>query len=223
VVANLAHVDARLARRVAESLSLAPDAKAAAGQAGFRENRRKPVLESSPSLSMEGANGHSIATRRIAVLVAPGVEVGALRVIQQALQDGHATPCLLSERVGSVATASGQQLAVERSLLSESSVLFDAVIVPGGRESVEALMSCGCAVRFVLEAYKHCKTICVIGEGVQLLRSLGLDKPEEAARVAGVIVGRNEPPARAQLAQDFIAAIARHRHWTRPKLDTVPA
>ena len=39
----------------------------------------------------------------------------------------------------------------------------------------------------------------------------------------GVVVGRNDPPTRAQLAQDFIAALARHRHWLRANVDAVPA
>ena len=40
IVDNLAHVDAKLARKVAEPLGIAtPDAKAAAGRAGFRDNR----------------------------------------------------------------------------------------------------------------------------------------------------------------------------------------
>ncbi|HUR88600.1 MAG TPA: catalase [Ramlibacter sp.] len=224
VVDNLAHVDSRLARKVAEPLGIAaPDAKAAAGRAGFREQRGKSPIESAPSLSMEAAGGHNIATRCVAVLVAPGVEIGALRAIQQALAEEHATCRLLADRTGSVATATGQQLAVDHTFCSMPSVLFDAVLVPGGATSVQALAKNGNAVHFVLEAYKHCKTICVIGEGVQMLRALGLHDPQEAAKVPGMIVGRNEPPARAQLAQDFIAAIAKHRHWARPHLDAVAA
>jgi catalase len=30
-----------------------------------------------------------------------------------------------------------------------------------------------------------------------------------------VVIGTNEPTTRLQMAQDFIAAIARHRHWNR--------
>jgi catalase len=75
----------------------------------------------------------------------------------------------------------------------------------------------------VLEAYKHCKSICVIGEGVQLLRTLGIGAGEGGPAVPGVVIGKNDPPGRAQLAQDFMAAIAKHRHWTRPNVDAVPA
>jgi catalase len=223
VVDNLAHVDAKLARKVAEPLGIAvPDAKAAAGRAGFRDVRSKLPLETSPALSME-SGGSSIATRRVAVLVAGGVEVGALRAIQQALQDAGATVRIVSDRLGSVATSSGQQLAVDHTFANMPSVMFDAVLVPGGPVSAQALARNGDAVHFVLEAYKHCKAICVIGEGVQLLRSVGVGPNEGGPAVPGLVIGRNDPPARAQLAQDFIAAIARHRHWSRPNIDAVPA
>ncbi|HSV35201.1 MAG TPA: catalase [Ramlibacter sp.] len=227
VVDNLAHVDAKLARKVAEPLGIAmPDAKAAAGRAGFRDMRNKISLENSPALSMEG-NGTGIATRKVAVLVANGVEVGALRVIQQALLDAGASCRIVSDHLGFVATSSGQQLAVDHTLATMSSVMFDAVLVPGGSASAQALAHNGDAVHFVLEAYKHCKAICVIGEGAQLLRTLGIGAGEGAvesgAAVPGVVMGRNDPPARSQLAQDFIAAIARHRHWSRPNVDAVPA
>jgi catalase len=223
VVDNLAHVDAKLARKVAEPLGIAaPDAKAAAGRAGFREARAEPLAESAPSLSME-APGNGIQTRKVAVLVAPGVELGAFRVIQQALVDAGATVSVLAGHLGVVASSSGQQLPVDHSWLTMPSVMFDAVLVPGGAACAEALLRNGDAVHFVLEAYRHCKPICVIGEGVELLRTLGVGQGDAAAAPAGVVIGRNDPATRLQMAQDFIAAIAKHRHWARAQVDSVPA
>jgi catalase len=225
VVDNLAHVDAKLARKVAEPLGIAvPDAKAAAGRAGFRDVRTKLPVETSPALSMECTGGGAgIATRRIAVLVANGVEIGALKVIQQALHEAGATSRVVAGHLGFVATSSGQQLAVDHTFANMPSVMFDAVLVPGGALSAQALASSGDAVHFVLEAYKHCKTLCVIGEGAQLLRALGPGAGEGAPPLPGVVIGKNDPPARSQLAQEFIAAVARHRHWTRPNLEAVAA
>ncbi|MCM2251730.1 MAG: catalase [Ramlibacter sp.] len=223
VVDNLSHVDPKLARKVAEPLGIAvPDPKAAAGRAGFRDVRASPPLESSPALSMEGGDS-GIVTRRVAVLVASGVEVGALRVIQQALQDAGASSRILGARLGFVATSSGQQLAVDHTFATMPSVLFDAVLVPGGAASAETLARDGEAVHYVLEAYKHGKTLCVVGEGARLLRTLGLGADEGGQGAAGVLIGRNDAPGRAQLAQDFIAAMARHHHWTRPNIDAIPA
>jgi catalase len=227
VVDNLAHVDPKLARKVAEPLGIAtPDAKAAAGRAGFRDVRIKLQMETSPALSMESnpaTNGSAVATRRVAVLVANGVELGALRVVQQALQDAGAACRVVAAQLGFVATSSGQQLAVNHTFANMPSVMFDAVLVPGGASSAQALAANGDAVHFMLEAYRHCKSICVIGEGVQLLATLGVGAGQGGPAIPGVLMGKNDPPARAQLAHDFLAAIARHRHWTRPNLEAVPA
>jgi catalase len=222
VVDNLAHVDAKLARKVAEPLGIgAPDAKAAAGRAGFREARIKLPIESSPALSMETSGG-GIQTRKVAILVADGVETGAMKIVQQALLDAGAVCKIVGPHLGFVSTSSGQQLAVDFTYVNMPSVMFDAVLVPSGAISAKALVGNGDAVHFVLEAYKHFKTVCVIGEGVELLRSLGITGPESAA-VAGVLVGKSEPTARVQLAQDFVAAIGKHRHWSRANVDAVPA
>ncbi|KQT12147.1 catalase [Ramlibacter sp. Leaf400] len=220
VVDNLAHVDARLARKVAEPLGMVADAKAAAGRAGFREHRGKVTVESSPALSMESAVS-PLVTRRVAVLVDSGVEIGALKIFQQALAEHQVTLKIVAGHLGVVSTSSGQQLQVDHCFLTASSVLFDAVLVPGGAAHAQALAANGRAVHFVLEAYRHCKPICVIGEGVELLRSLGIDADTPSAE--GVLVGKGDPAGRVPLAQEFIGAMARHRHWTRSRLDTVMA
>ena len=70
--------------------------------------------------------------------------------------------------------ADGDELPIDFSLLTASSVLFDAVYVPGGAESVAALSAERDAVEFVTEAYRHCKPIAATGEGVDLLRAAGI-------------------------------------------------
>jgi catalase len=222
IVDSLAHVDARLARKIAEPLGIGPpDAKSAAGRAGFREQRAKPLLESAPSLSMEGQGG-PIHTRRVAVVMAAGVELGAYKVIQQALLDAGATTRVVAAHLGTVASSSGQQVPVDHTFQNMPSVMFDAVLVPGGAASAQALMKDGAAVHFVLEAYKHCKPLCLIGESVDILRKAGL-AAEDAPPAAGVLIGTNEPTTRLQMAQDFITAIGRHRHWGRALVEEVPA
>lgn len=222
VVDNLAHVDMRLARKVAEPLGIGPpDARSAAGQAGFRQAAGKPAVESAPSLSMESAGG-GIHTRRVAVVMATGVELGAYKVIQQALQDAGAQTRVVAAHLGFVASSSGQQVPIDHTFQSMPSVVFDAVLVPGGAAAAQALMKDGNAVHFVLEAYRHCKPLCLIGESAEILRSAGL-AAADAPPPAGVVIGTNEPTTRLQTAQDFIAALGRHRHWGRGQLDQVPA
>jgi catalase len=107
------------------------------------------------------------------------------------------------------------------------SVMFDAVLVPGGKDAATALAGNGDAVHFVMEAFKHCKAICTVGEGVRLLASLGIG-PDDTAP-AGVLVAKTpannlgDNTAAQEVAQAFIAAIAKHRHWDRANVDAVPA
>jgi catalase len=102
------------------------------------------------------------------------------------------------------------------------SVMFDAVLVPGGSACAQAMMKDGEAVHFVLEAFKHCKPLCLIGESVDILRSVGV-AAADAPPPAGVVIGTNEPTTRLQTAQEFIAALAKHRHWGRQLVEQVPA
>jgi catalase len=179
------------------------------------------MLEMAPSLSME-TTGTSIATRKVAVVMAAGVELGAFKVIQQALNDAGATTKVVAAHLGFIASSSGQQVPIDHTFANMPSVMFDAVLVPGGAAAAQALMKDGDAVHFVLEAYKHCKPLCLIGESVDILRAVGVALAD-APVPAGVIIGTNEPTARLQLGQDFIAAIGRHRHWTRTLVEQVPA
>ncbi|HYE39132.1 MAG TPA: catalase [Ramlibacter sp.] len=222
VVDNLAHVDAKLARKIAEPLGIgAPDARAAAGQAGFREPQGKPPVELAPSLSME-TSGAGIQTRRVAVLMAPGVELGAYKVVQQALLEAGATTRVVAAHLGFVPSSSGQQVGVDHTFATMPSVMFDAVLVPGGAAAAQALMKDGLAVHFVLEAYRHCKPLCLIGESAEILRNAGL-LPPDGPPPAGVLIGSNEPTTRVQMAQDFIADIGKHRQWARALVEQVPA
>jgi catalase len=222
VVDNLAHVDARLARKVAEPLGIGPpDPRSASGQAGFREPKGKAPVDAAPSLSME-PTGTTIQTRKVAIVMAPGVELGAFKVIQQALLDAGAVTKTVAGQLGVIASSSGQQVAIDHTFQTMPSVMFDAVLVPGGAASAQALRKDGDAVHFVLEAFKHCKPLCLIGESAEILRAVGVGL-DDAPLPAGVIVGTNEPTARLQMAQDFIAAIGRHRHWGRALVERVPA
>jgi catalase len=121
-------------------------------------------------------------------------------------------------------------MADDCSFASTASVLFDAVLVPGGQRMPQALAQNGAAVHFVLEAFRHCKPICTVGEGVQLLSTLGIaGDTQQADAPAGVVVAATpvtnlgDASAAAQVASDFIAAIAKHRHWDRANVDAVPA
>lgn len=228
MVDNLAHVDLKLAARVAAPLGIKPpDAKAAAGRLGFRDHRIVVKVEEDPALRMVGRPGGSAKTRKVAILVADGVEAAALKRLQQDLLDAGAQCKLVAPHLGTVSTSSGRQLTADHTFSNMPSVMFDAVLIPGGSESVATLGAMGEAVHFVLEAYKHCKTICSVNDGAQLLATLGfsLGRDPEAVSVPtpGVIIADARKVMDGQVSQDLLAAIALHRHWDRLNVDAIPA
>ncbi|VWX58599.1 hydroperoxidase HPII(III) (catalase) [Burkholderiales bacterium 8X] len=229
VVDNLAHVDEKLARRVAEPLGIdAPDPRAAAGRAGYRDHQVKLAIEESPSLRMADLADASVKTRRIAILVNDEIDSASLKPIREALEAAGAQCKTVGPRLGKVWSASKRQIEVDATFATMPSILFDAVLVPAGAQGIASMKGMGEAVHFVLEAFKHCKPICTVGEGVQLLESLGVgDDPKTAP--AGVVVAATpttnlgDSTAAHQIAHDFVAAIAKHRHWDRANIESVPA
>ncbi|MGB4116288.1 MAG: catalase [Polaromonas sp.] len=228
MVDNLAHVDIKLATRVSTNLGISPpDAKAAAGRLGFRDYRITNKVDSDDALNMQGKPANGIKTRKVAVLVADGVEPATFKQIVQDLTSAGAVCKVVGPHLGTVSTASGKQLPVDHTFGNMPSIMFDAVLIPGGAQSATAMCAMGDAVHFVLEAYKHCKTICALNEGVQLLATLGLKagkNPDQVALpAAGVLVADARKVLDGQISVELISAIAQHRHWDRAGVDAVPA
>ncbi|WP_295960689.1 catalase [Rhodoferax sp.] len=226
MVDNLAHVDAELAARVAAPLGIgAPDAQAATQWPGFRHAPHPVDVVASPALSMLPTGPGSVATRQVAILVCNGVDATAVAAVQQALAAAGASSKIISAALGTVEVADGDHLAVDCTLVTTPSVVFDAVYLPCLGVHAAALMANGDAVHFVLEAYKHCKPIAASGSGAGLLASLGITMPTDpgvAQPQPGVVLATAGvlPPG---FAPAFLQAIAQHRHWDRHGLATVPA
>ncbi len=233
MVGLLSRVDRGLAQAVAEGLGLeaAPrpvlplnrSMPADADPARYEPRPARPVDRLSPALSMEQTVKDTVATRKIAVLAADGVDGNALAAMMTAARAAGAVPKLVAPRLGALTDTTGREWPVEQSLLTASSVLFDAVYVPGGRESVKALTAERDAVEFVTEAYRHCKAIAADGEGLELVQACRGVAPEngDAPDDPSLIL---EPNGGADgLPRRFLAAVARHRHWARARRNRLVA
>ena len=225
-VDNLAHVDAKLATRVAAPLGIAaPDAKAAAARPGFRVAPVAITANASAALSMAQSVDGSIATRKVAILVADGVDGAAVERVKQGLLVAGAQCKMLAAQLGTVTTTDGALLAIDHTLVNTPSVAFDAVYLPALAGGISPLADNGDAVHFVLEAYKHCKAIAASGSGAALMLSLGIEarkdsglsKPQSGVVLSGP--GALQP----EFVQAFIEAIGQHRHWERSRIASVPA
>jgi catalase len=188
----------------------------------FQPKKVEQEIDSSPSLSMVNNPNFpkdSIKTRKIAVLIADGFDDTAVDQMNKTLLTAGAMPKTVAPRLGVVTGANGNQVKADFSFLTASSVLFDAVFVPGGDPSVAALSAEKDAAEFLSEAYKHCKTIAGSGAGVGLLTTtLAGDFTESEADEAvavdkGVVTSRTGTIK--EVAEAFVSAIALHRHWER--------
>ena len=249
VVDLLTNVDLVLAASVAEGLGIPPpsskeeaNARLATGWDQFgvtdRPGPRRPVeIDQSPALSLMNTVKGNIKTRRIAILATDGVDVGQVSGMKDALVAAGAQAEVVSKRLGPIAGVGGQLLPVERTLLTVGSFLYDAVFIPGGRASVDALTREGDAIHFINEAFRHAKPIAAAGDGVELLAASnipgfstadpsgdGATRPDAsssaAGSVAGVLTSQDDV---GSLASQFIEAIGQHRVFERQRKEQVPA
>lgn len=225
----LSQVDKTLARRVAEGLGVKVPVKldaplnmsvpADGDPKKFQPKRATQEIAISPALSMTSNAKGTIKTRKIAFLVADGFDDGAVREMKKALMTAGASCLTVAPRLGVLQGAGGETVQADFSFLTGSSVLFDAVYVPGGEASVGALKMEPEAVNFLNEAFKHCKTIAATDAGVDLLNASDAGGPTEKAGPEkhgvnnGVISSRGGSIDR--VSAEFIKAIAQHRHWER--------
>ena len=212
VVAMLANVDTGLAEALAADLGMPmPDPLPRA-----LKKVAKPEVTQSPALSLFARPGDgSIRTRRVAILVADGVDGVAAEALHAGLMDAGAVPRYVGARLGTVETEDGRALDVDATLETMPSVLFDAVALPGGKRAVTQLGNMGHALEFIKDQYRHAKPILAAGEAAALIENAGVPKVLPSGEPdPGVLVPGPEASAASALPR-FVAAIARHRHHER--------
>ena len=189
---HLAKVDEALAVTVAGKLGL----PAPKGQPATRAGKAK-------GLSQEEGPKDSIKSRKIAVLAADGVIGGDITRLVAGLKKEGATAEIVAPHLGELKGG----VKADKSLATTDSIMYDAVYVPGGKESVTTLLGDYEARHFVREAYDHGKAIAASGEGAELLQAASI------SNAPGVVMEKSS----GDPSKSFIDAISRHRHWNRPK------
>ena len=211
VLSSLLNVSKKLAHDLAADLGIElPEAMPRAVKSA-----PKPEINASPALSLQALPGDgSIATRRIAILLAEGVDAEPITDLIEALNGAGAVTRLLASRLGTVSSEDGEPLEIDATLENSPAVLFDALALPGGSEAVDALCLDGRALEFVKDQYRHCKTILALGDSSKILVKAGisLTLPSGDADPGLLIEGQDGTVANAQ---SFIAAIGLHRHVER--------
>ncbi|MBD1381046.1 catalase [Metabacillus arenae] len=198
VVETISQVDVKLARQVAIGVGAKPP-----------ENMDDSVEKlTSPALSQEKTIKIP-ETRKVAVLAADGFSYPGLNQVMEDLKKKGVIAEIISHNLGMIKSSEGQELEVTHTFLTSDSVLFDAIYVAGGKESIDLLKKERGALHFIQEAYSHFKSIGAVNEGCDLLTSAGIqiDGP-------GVVTSREQANLNSH-HKKFIDAISQHRHWSR--------
>ncbi|HEV7446847.1 MAG TPA: catalase [Steroidobacteraceae bacterium] len=212
VIAQLLNVAGELARAVADGIGLTelpeplpPTLKRAP----------KPELERSEALSLFARPGYEgIRTRRVAILVADGVDTEQASMLHAALLQRGAVPRFVGIKLGQIVGAAGDSLDVEVSMEAAPAVLWDALIIPAGDTCTATLAESGHALEFLKDQYRHCKPILLMGASSELLSEAGI--PPQ------LTTGEEDPglllfdEGQVDAAVDaFVGALTKHRQFER--------
>jgi catalase len=213
VISSLLNVSKELAGALAKDLGIElpkPMPRAT-------KNAPEAEINTSPALSLTALPGNGgIATRKVAIVLADGVDADPITNLIDALDGAGAVTRLLGSRLGTVRSEDGEPLEIDATLENSPSVLFDALVLPGGAEAVEGLCLDGRMLEFVKDQYRHCKTILALGDSSKILTKAGIALTLPSGDVdPGLLIDGQE--GNEANAQSFIAAIGRHRHIERDR------
>jgi catalase len=235
-VGNFYKVDPELARRVAEGIGVEVPKDQEVNLTGnylndehAEKTRTGQSVKVSPALSMETNKVETAKTRKVAILVEDGFAYEEVMRLKEALTAVGAQSEIVSMMLGKRKSNSGNELEVDKSHLTSGSVLYDAVYIPEGEQSIQSMLQKGEALHFVNEAFKHCKAIATSGNGIQLFEKafvLGVGFADKDSKKVvsnkGVVTAGIEANAE-EFFGSFIDAIKKHRHWDRQEKVMVPA
>jgi catalase len=213
MVASLLNVSKQLATRLASDLGIElPEPMPRA-----LKTAPKAEITASPALSLQALPGDGgVATRKIAILLADGIESEPITDLIEALHGAGAITRLLGSRLGAVRSEDGEPLEIDATLENSPAVLFDALVLPGGTEAVDALCLDGRTLEFVKDQYRHCKTILALGDSSRILGKAGIPLTLSSGDADPGLLVEGQEGTEAN-PQSFIAAVGRHRHAERDR------
>lgn len=217
VMANiLVNIDPNLAARVADKTGLDIDeCKRVAPKPVVTEvadpsamPSGKKSVKASPALSMDKTT-KGIKGRKIGVLAGEGVDGGQLGTLKSGLQAEGAVVEVIAEHGGTITCSLGKSVPVDRPSPNAPSVIYDAVVVPGGA-SAGKLAKTGLALAFLAEAFKHGKPIAFVGDAATLIQAAHLPVAPGGAPDQGVSVG-----AASHTVHALVKGLEQHRFHNR--------
>jgi catalase len=201
MVAHLVNIDADLAKKAFVRLGLEAMPKPAPAAQATRMD-----LKPSPALSIQANPPGSFKGRVMGVMLSDGFDGALLAALEAAVKDAGGLLRFIAPKIGGVSCSNDNLHIVTDQIGGAPSVLFDAVAVMPG---VDSLATNPAAMAFLTDAFVHCKFIGWTENASALIDVCGL------AGAADVGLVPLKDPASAR---DFVTACHDLRHWHREGL-----
>ena len=227
MVLRLADIDLALAQAVSAKVGGEPPLE---GGARPNHGRRAPGLS---QIDFFPGSAPTIASRKVAILIADGYESLAFDAAYAALSTAQAVPLVVGPKRTKIVAANGSSTTrPDHHLEALRSTMVDALLVLGGAESVASLAGNGRALHWIREAFGHLKVIGATGEAVGLVEK-AISLPGVRVSAAGEVcdsygvvsvreLGRDGLRKEVEIAkrgegfmETFFYRVAGHRCWER--------
>ena len=198
-------IDKQLGATVAEKLGMV-------GQAELITPAKPPFeMEPSPALSILGKAKPTLEGRKVGILISDGCDATLIGKLKAAIVKAGATAQLVAPKVAKTTAANGTVFAADHMIGGGPSVIFDAVAIVVGKQSIDGVVANPAAVQWASDAFHHCKVMGVVGQARPLLDAAGARPDEGVVDLAGNGV------------DTFIQRATAGRIWAREEATQVPA
>ena len=214
MVASLRNVSEDLAAQVAEGLGI--DTLPPAMPRALLKPK-PPEVKISPSLSLTARPGDGLLKGlKVALLVANGVNGKSILQVQSALAGLGAVGKIVGPRIGPITTEDGGTVLAQASLDNEPGFLFDALVLPDGKQAITALAAHRQTTDFIKDQYFHCKTILVLPASNSLMDLSGFSAQLPDGKPDPGLIIATQTRITGSI-NTFLQALALQRHPERAK------
>lgn len=214
LVMNFMNVDEEFAKKLADRVGV--EAKSPEKTHQFKGPKVSKALSQSEGQALT-AKG-----RKVAVLLSEGFSFNEYKALKKALEKEMAMIEPVSSKLGKMKSLEGDEVEVMKTFLTTAPYFYDGLFVPGGKKSIESLMSAPKALMFVHETFRHNKALGFAGEAIELFKASTISAFIDASQMNsmdlfekhGLFYLKNLSMA-SDLGDKFVKAVALHRHWER--------
>lgn len=148
--------------------------------------------------------------KTIAILATDGVNDYLLNITRHALEAEGATVRIIGLKSGKIIAAKHQHIPLDYSIHNVMADHFDALYIPGGRQSVQSLIKEKEVLDFVCSFYTSGKSIAVDDEGISILEKACLNerlslRGYQELKANGIFVHTHAIPTVKQFIKSIIA------------------